>query len=74
LSEKGIGLREFVNGNGKVRKVLDFPDKISPRLKARFYLYNTTTLETHKMTNEEAIKKALAELELSLKPNYTEIA
>jgi hypothetical protein len=53
---------------------LDFPDKSSPRLKARFYLYNTTTYETHKMTNEEAMKKALAELESSSKPNYTEIA
>jgi hypothetical protein len=49
------------------------PDKSSPRLKARFYLYYTTTKETYKMTNEEAIRKALAELELSLKLNYTKI-
>ena len=56
------------------KSVLELPAKSSPRVKARFYPSNTTTSETHKMTNEEAMKKALAELESSLKPNYTKIA
>jgi Tc5 transposase DNA-binding domain len=39
-----------------------------------FPSYTSPSLNTHKMVNEDDMKKALAEIESSSKPNYTEIA
>jgi transposase-like protein len=39
-----------------------------------FPSYTSPSSNTHKMVNEDDMKKALAEIESSSKPNYTEIA
>src|ERR1700716_399994 len=36
--------------------------------------HTSPSLNTHKMVNEDNMKKALAEIESSLKPNYAQIA
>jgi hypothetical protein len=38
------------------------------------YFQTSLSLNTHKMVNEEDIKAALAEIEMSKDPNYREIA
>jgi hypothetical protein len=39
-----------------------------------FSINHPPTLNTYKMSHEDRIKKALAELESCLKPNYSELA
>jgi hypothetical protein len=48
--------------------------KARPGQKLAFQPKAPLPLKTHKMAHEQAIKAALAELEASSKPNYTEIA
>jgi len=45
-----------------------------PRLNAHFPLNHPLSLNTHKMVNEDDMKKALAEIESSEAPDYTTIA
>jgi len=54
--------------------LLDFPLKCTPRLNAHFPLNHPLSLNTHKIVNEDDIKKALAEIESSKAPDYAIIA
>jgi len=67
-------LRELIMGKLSLHAtLLKVLDKSLPRLKAWFYLYNTTTKMAPQIANKESMQKALAELVLYLKPNITKI-
>jgi Tc5 transposase DNA-binding domain len=53
-----------------VRQVVDH-GKCAPHLNAHFFLFSSNT---HEMTYEDCMTKALAELESSSKPNYSAVA